>query len=236
MYKNKTVSAIINCAGNGTRFGKNKLVQSISVNNDFTSETVIVRTIKNFLLPEIDEIIVTVNQKYLTLYQKMLLEEEKLPVKLVLGGSERYLSALNGLQSASSQLVLLHDGVRPFVTRDLILSLLAATNHYQAAILAVPATTTIKVIDPETKVIRQSLARQSSWLAQTPQVFDRQLLIRAYQQAIANHYQIVSDDSELITRFFPQEKIAIVPGHETNLKITFPLDLKLAQLIDLEQS
>lgn len=234
MYQHKKVAAIINCAGNGTRFGKNKLVQSIDVHRDFTSETVIVRTIKNFLLPEIDEIIVTINQKYEALYQKMLIDEQKLPIKMVIGGSERYLSALNGLRATQADLVLLHDGVRPFVTADLIRALLKTSDEYRAAILASKAVTTIKTINAQTMTINHSLLREESWLAQTPQLFERELLLQAYQQALDAHYEIVSDDSELISRFFPKEKIKIVPGSETNLKITFPLDLELAQLINKE--
>ncbi len=229
MYQNKKISAIINCAGSGTRFGSNKLIQKIS-----DEDLVITRSVKNFVLPIIDEILVTTNEQNRELYQKILIEEHQLPVKLIIGGSERYLSALNGLKAATGEIVLLHDGVRPFVSPDMIERLLEVAIENRAAMLAVPATTTIKVIDPENQLIKQSLKRQESWLAQTPQAFERELLLRVYQQALAEDYQIVSDDSELLTAF-TQLPVKVVLGDETNLKITFPLDLEVARLIERDK-
>ncbi len=234
MYQGKKIAAIINCAGNGRRFGKNKLVQSLNVHEDFTSETVMVRTIKNFLLTEIDEVIVTINPEYRALYEQILAAEDNLPVKLIEGGVERYLSALRGLEATEADLVLLHDGVRPFVSKDLILELLASSEHYQAAILATKATTTIKRVNEQTGEIMESLAREESWLAQTPQLFERKLLIEVYQKALAANYEMISDDSELLSRFAPQVAIKVIEGDERNLKITFPLDLEVAQLIARE--
>jgi 2-C-methyl-D-erythritol 4-phosphate cytidylyltransferase len=228
MYQGKKISAIINCAGNGTRFGKNKLLQGLGVRDDFTSEMVMVWSVKNFLQPEIDEVIVTINQKYETLYREILLEQEKLPVRLVIGGTERYLSTLAGLKQAAGEYVLVHDGVRPFAARELIIKLLdSLKTGAKAAILAQMTTTTIKIVDPKTMMITQSLLRQESYLAQTPQLFERQLLLTCYEKAIKENYQIVSDDSELVTKY-TGEKVLIVPGDERNIKITYPQDLRLA--------
>jgi 2-C-methyl-D-erythritol 4-phosphate cytidylyltransferase len=177
---------------------------------------------------EIDEIIVTISKKYESLYKEILLEQEKLPVQLVIGGAERYMSTLAGLKKAVGEIVLIHDGVRPFVTRELIVKLLESLDvGAKAAILATMATTTIKVIDPKAMTITKSLARETSWLAQTPQLFDKQLLLSCYKKAMAENYQIVSDDSELVTKY-TQEKVMIVLGDERNLKITYPQDLRLA--------
>ncbi|MDR0463419.1 MAG: 2-C-methyl-D-erythritol 4-phosphate cytidylyltransferase [Pseudomonadales bacterium] len=231
MYKGRTIAAIINCAGSGTRFGKNKLVQTINIEGDCTSKTVIAQTVRNFVLPEIDEIIVTVNEKYRDLYEQILITDNKLPVKLVIGGHERYASALNGLEATKCDYVLIHDGVRPFASSKLIKDLLETIDGYKAAMLAVQATTTIKKINPKNMTIEKSLRREESWLAQTPQLFERQLLIDCYKTAMENNYQIVSDDSELITSF-SNEKVKVVPGDETNIKITFPIDLEFAQIIN----
>jgi 2-C-methyl-D-erythritol 4-phosphate cytidylyltransferase len=224
MYKNKKISAIINCAGCSVRFGKNKLTTKI--NGEYT----IVKAIRGFLLEEIDEVIVTVSEKYLDEYQQILIDEKKLPVKLVIGDSERYLSALNGIKVASGDIVMLHDGSRPFVSKKMILDLLAAAVKHSAAMLAVPATTTVKVVDDE-QFITKSLLRSESWLAQTPQAFEKKLIQEAYETAIASGYKIVSDDSEVVSDF-TNKKVAVVMGDETNIKITFPLDLELATIID----
>jgi 2-C-methyl-D-erythritol 4-phosphate cytidylyltransferase len=93
--------------------------------------------------------------------------------------------------------------------------------------LATKATTTIKLIDPKKMTVRQSLLREESWLAQTPQLFERQLLLAAYERAAKEGYAIVSDDTELITRYFPEVVVKVVVGDEDNLKITYPGDLKV---------
>lgn len=224
MYKNQKISAVINCAGCSIRFGRNKLTTKI--NGQYT----IVKSIRNFLIDEIDEVIITVSKQYWQEYQDILLKEEKFPVRLVLGDSERYLSALNGVKAAAGDIVILHDGVRPFVSKAMILDLLKATALHGAAMLAVPATTTIKVIDKQ-QFIKKSLLRGESWLAQTPQAFDKKLIQRAYKKAIASGYHIVSDDSEVVSSF-TSKKVAVVMGDESNIKITFPLDLEVAQVID----
>ena len=224
MYQNKTVTAIINCAGLSIRFGVNKLTQKIN------GEYIILKTIKRFVLPEIDQLIVTVSQKYWDEYQQILIEDEKLPVELVLGGAERYLSALNGIKATQSDIIILHDGVRPFVKPELIRNLLAATVKHQAAMLAIPATTTIKVSD-SAQFIKKSLLRTESWLAQTPQAFTRKVILSAYEKALAQNYQIVSDDSEVVSNF-TRQRVKIVPGDEANIKLTFQQDLAIAQVID----
>jgi 2-C-methyl-D-erythritol 4-phosphate cytidylyltransferase len=230
MFQGKKISAIINCAGTSNRFGKNKLIQTLGGHKNTASEMVIVQTIKNFLQPEIDEIIVTTNKKNLSLYRQILITEKKLPITLVLGGAERYLSTLNGLRASDADYVLIHDGVRPFVTANLINKLLVNLKQTKATILATMTTTTIKTIDPNLMTIKKSLPRQKSWLAQTPQLFERLLLLNCYQQALKENYQIVSDDSELITKY-SCEKVKIITGDEHNIKITYPQDIKLANLI-----
>ncbi|MCL2110489.1 2-C-methyl-D-erythritol 4-phosphate cytidylyltransferase [Microgenomates group bacterium] len=230
MYKNHTISAIINCAGISARFGSNKLTQVLTTAHH-QPQTIIATTVRAFVMDEIDEIIVTVSAKYRAEYETILLQELKLPVKLVLGGAERYLSALNGLKAAQGDVVLIHDGVRPFIRPAKIKELLSVLDRgAQAAILASKAVTTIKKVNPTTKVITDSLRREESYLAQTPQLFNRKLLLDIYQEALDKGYQIVSDDSELISQF-SSEPVYIVDGDEDNIKITYRSDLAIARAV-----
>lgn len=230
MFNQYSIAVIINCAGNGVRFKKNKLIQSLG------SKPILIRTIEKFLIPEIDEIIITVNQHYYLLYEKLIIKKFKLPVKLIIGGKERYESTYNGLRETNCDYVLIHDGVRPFITKEKITELLhIIKNNYKAAILALPTTTTIKKINLETMEIKSSLLRKKHWLAQTPQLFERKLLLTCYNLALKEKYELVSDDSELITSF-TKEKIKIIPGLESNIKITYPQDLLIARSLLKEKS
>src|SRR5215204_5909199 len=114
MYKSHTVSAIVTCAGRGVRFGSNKLLVKIS------GVTILEKTVREFVHPAIDEIIVTVAPEHREEYGHILLERAGLPVTLVDGGEERFLSAMKGLDATSGDLIAVHDGVRPFVNAELI--------------------------------------------------------------------------------------------------------------------
>ena len=120
MYKSHRVSAIVTCAGRGVRFGSNKLLVRLS------GVTILEKTVREFVHPAIDEIIVTVAPEHREEYGHILVERAGLPVTLVEGGDERFLSAMKGLDATSGDLIAVHDGVRPFVTAELITRVLDA--------------------------------------------------------------------------------------------------------------
>jgi 2-C-methyl-D-erythritol 4-phosphate cytidylyltransferase len=214
------ISAILTCAGKGVRFGSNKLLATLH------GMTVLERTVRCFLLPYIDEIIVTVNADYEDEYRKILIEDAGLPVKLVLGAEERHLSAMRGLAATSGDIVLVHDGVRPFVSSELIEDALRAGIQHGAAMLGLPSTVQVKLVSDD-EFIQGSLDRAHSWLGQTPQVFRRELLQTAYAKAFEDRYQRVSDDADLVAEY-AGHSVKIVRGHENNIKITTPMDIFVA--------
>lgn len=220
MYKSHRVSAIITCAGKGVRFGSNKLLATLQ------GTTVLEKTVSQFVLPFIDEVIVTVSAENEDEYRRILVDEAGLPVRLVLGAEERHLSAMNGLQATDGDVIVVHDGVRPFVTEDLIVAALDAGIEHGAAMLGLPSTVQVKQVSDD-EFITGSLDRAHSWLGQTPQVFRRDLLERAYAGAIADKYQRVSDDADLVAEYTGQA-VKIVRGHENNIKITTPMDIFVA--------
>jgi len=220
MYESHRVSAIVTCAGKGVRFGGNKLLETLR------GVTVLETTVRQFILPIIDEVIVTVSEENEDEYRRILLEEAGLPVKLVLGAEERHLSAMRGLEATTGDLIVVHDGVRPFTDAELIESVLRAAVEHGAAMLGLPSTVQVKLVSDE-EFITGSLDRAHSWLGQTPQAFRRDLLERAYAGALADKYQRVSDDADLVAEY-TGHPVKIVRGHENNIKITTPMDIFVA--------
>ena len=223
MYRTHTVSAIVTCAGRGVRFGSNKLLVKLN------GVTVLEKTVREFIDPIIDEVIVTVAEEYHDLYHEILVERAKLPVKLVVGGEERFVSAMYGLHNTTGDFVIVHDGVRPFVNIELITRALDAGIENGAAMLGMPTVVQLKLVDDD-EFITGSLDRAHSWLGQTPQVFRRELLEIAYDKAIQSKYARVSDDADLVAEFADQ-RVRIVRGDESNIKITTRTDLLIAEQI-----
>ncbi|MFE6963795.1 2-C-methyl-D-erythritol 4-phosphate cytidylyltransferase [Agromyces sp. NPDC057679] len=223
MYAGHRVSAIVTCAGKGTRFGSNKLLVTID------GMTVIERTVRSMLLPIVDEVIVTVSAENEAEYRRILVEEAGLDVTFVIGGAERHISAMNGLEATTGDIVLTHDGVRPFATPELIERVVSAAVEHGAAMLGMPSTVQVKLVGDD-GFIQGSLDRSHSWLGQTPQVFRRDLLDHAYRRAVELQYARVSDDADLVAEF-SGVAARIVEGHVNNIKITTPQDLGTARLI-----
>ena len=223
MYKSHKVSAIITCAGRGVRFGSNKLLVKLS------GVTVLEKTVREFVHPAIDEIVVTVAPENREEYGRILVDKAGLPVTLVEGGEERFLSAMKGLDATTGSLIAVHDGVRPFVNAELINRVLAAGIEHGAAMLGTPTVVQLKLVDDD-EFISGSLDRAHSWLGQTPQVFRRELLEKAYQGAVADRYSRVSDDADLVAEY-TGHRVKIVRSEDYNIKITTRTDLLIADQI-----
>ncbi|MGH7369875.1 MAG: 2-C-methyl-D-erythritol 4-phosphate cytidylyltransferase [Candidatus Methylomirabilaceae bacterium] len=148
---------------------------------------------------------------------------------VVIGGQERQASVYNGLQRAKpgTDLVLIHDGVRPFVSRDLILACIEAAKESGAAVSAMPVTDTIKRVTVDGFII-ETPERGQLWAAQTPQVFRHSLLMRAHRAA-RDQRIIATDDASLVERI--GVKVKVVQGSADNLKITNEDDLILAEWV-----
>jgi 2-C-methyl-D-erythritol 4-phosphate cytidylyltransferase len=152
------------------------------------------------------------------------------PVRLVAGGRERQESVFNGLDACrggDDDLVLIHDGVRPLVTAELVGRCLASASSNGASILAITVSDTLKKGLPDGSIDR-TLARDAIWQAQTPQGF-RLGLIRAAHDKARQEGFAGTDDAQLVERL--GHPVFIVPGSRSNIKITHPDDLVLAEAI-----
>lgn len=151
------------------------------------------------------------------------------PVELIQGGSTRQESVYNGLQalSGSAEQVLIHDGARCLATPNLFNSCAEAIRHCPGLIAGVPVKDTIKVVD-ENGIIQSTPDRRQLWAAQTPQGFDVKLLKKCHAEGVRQGWE-VTDDAALFEKC--GYSVRIVEGEETNLKLTTPQDLAIAEFI-----
>ena len=148
---------------------------------------------------------------------------------IVGGGAERQDSVYNGLLAVNSlcDIVLIHDGVRPFIRdEDIINSINGAIKH-KACVIGTPVKDTIKTVDIDKDII-DTPNRNTLWAVQTPQSFAYDIILKAYKEAQKNK-MIATDDSMLVEKL--GYKVKIIEGSYSNIKITTPEDLKLAELL-----
>ncbi len=155
------------------------------------------------------------------------------PIRLILGGDTRQASVFNGLAALSETAaqVLIHDGARCLATTELFNRCDRALDNYRGLIAAVPVKDTIKVV--ESGIVTDTPDRNHLWAAQTPQGFIVQDLRAAHDQAKAQNWS-VTDDAALFEKI--GLAVQIVMGEETNLKITTPQDLAIAEFILRQRS
>lgn len=162
---------------------------------------------------------------------KAILADLKLtkPVEFIPGGATRQESVYNGLQAlpGNAEQVLIHDGARCLATPDLFNACAAAILHCPGLIAAIPVKDTIKVVG-ESGIIQSTPSREQLWAAQTPQGFDVKLLKECHADGVRQGWE-VTDDAALFEKCGLE--VRIVPGEETNLKVTTPQDLAIAEFI-----
>ena len=162
---------------------------------------------------------------------KSIIADLKLKKTIVFipGGSTRQESVYNGLQAlpTTAGQVLIHDGARCLATPDLFNACSEAILHCSGLIAAVPIKDTIKVVD-DNDIIKSTPERKRLWAAQTPQGFDVKLLKQCHAEGVRQGWE-VTDDAALFEKCGIE--VRIVPGEETNLKITTPQDLAIAEFI-----
>ena len=154
-------------------------------------------------------------------------------VGIVAGGAERYASVWNGLKCLKElaenepEYVLIHDGARPLVTAELINRLLVETKQYGACVAGMPVKDTIQMTD-ERGTITLTPKRDSLWMAQTPQSFEFSLAYDAYERLMRETEINVTDDA-MVVGLYHDIPIQMVRGSYTNMKVTTPEDLVLAE-------
>lgn len=212
-------SAVITCAGNGSRFGgRNKLLELLG------RKSVVVRTVEQFQKAKnIDEIIVVARRKDFEIYHRHL-QKNNVRATLVEGGEKRFISAYYGVKSSRGEFIIIHDGARPLVSVRLIETIAREVEKYRAVMSAFEPHTCVKQAD--NGFVTANLERTKTWLGQTPHAFQREIVLRAYEYGISHNLDGM-DDCELVSQL--GIKVKIVRGDFENIKITTPSDLIIAR-------
>jgi 2-C-methyl-D-erythritol 4-phosphate cytidylyltransferase len=221
------ISAIIPVAGEGKRFAGRVAKQFVKING----QPLLALTLRTIIsVREIREGVVVATEHEIERTLQILghLAGFKEKFKIVAGGKERQDSVYNGLITIdpNSDIVVVHDGVRPLVTAEIITASIKAASETGACVVAVPVKDTIKrVVD--NKVV-ETLSREQLWQVQTPQAFKYQILIAAHQRARKEKWY-ATDEAALVERAgYP---VSVIRGEYSNIKITTFDDLKIAQML-----
>jgi 2-C-methyl-D-erythritol 4-phosphate cytidylyltransferase len=201
------VSIILLAGGTGSRFGGETPKQYL----ELEGKPVILHSYE--VLQEFGEMIVVADPAWRALFSG-------LDCRFAAPGRRRQDSVFNGLKEASGEWILIHDGARPFISKQEVKALLEALERAEAAALATPLKSTLKRVDSDLNV-QETLPREALWEIRTPQVVLRRVLEKGFE--IADKKGItVTDDLSLAE--LCGAKAVVVPGSEDNIKITTPAD------------
>lgn len=202
---------------------------------ELSGKTILEHTARRFLpLAGLEQVLVATSKDYVEKAQRILnrILPDHIEGQGIIGGNERQNSIYNALEKVSDvDLVIVHDAVRPFVRLKYIEECCQVASLKGAAVLGIPAKDTIKRVDDQQFVV-ETPSRKYMWQTQTPQIFRRELILKAYNKAKQKKF-IGTDDASLVERL--DEKVQMVEGDQYNFKITYPLDFKLAQLLIEEE-
>jgi 2-C-methyl-D-erythritol 4-phosphate cytidylyltransferase len=196
---------------------------------------ILIHTIRKFLLcPPVTEIIVALRAEDMDWARDLIQQEHpQKPVRVVEGGDTRQQSVENALATIdpSTDLVAVHDAVRPFIEPPLVEKVIAEAAECGAAIVGIVPVDTVKKVHKNK--IRTTLPREHLVLAHTPQVFRLDLLNRAFEAARKDNFT-GTDESSLVERL-EEVEVSVVQGSDRNIKITKPSDMDLARLFLAEE-
>lgn len=229
------VIVIIPAAGLGTRMAPAGKKVASKQFLEINGAPILIHTLRAFARhPQVDQIMVALRKGEMDRFRRQLDDENiGAKVEMVEGGEHRQQSvgnALDRIQAAPDDIVLVHDAVRPFVDDELIASVIRETERHGAAIAGLPASDTIKQVEraAEGAIITSTIPRERVVQAQTPQGFRYELIRRAFASVAADGF-MGTDEASLVERL--GESVWVVMGSPRNIKITTPGDLELAELL-----
>ena len=242
------VVVIIPAAGLGTRMapmpvgakGKQKKAPPTKQFTELGGIPILIHTLRKFAsVDAVNEIWIALRENEIAGFRARLESEAKekdkdllkKKVELVVGGEHRQQSVENALKAvaaAADDVVLVHDAVRPFVSREIIQEVVEAAKKYGAAIAGLPAVDTVKQVErtADGALIKATIPRAGIVMAQTPQGFRYGVIKKAFDEASADGF-LGTDEASLVER--SGHDVAVVMGSPRNIKITTPADMELAE-------
>jgi 2-C-methyl-D-erythritol 4-phosphate cytidylyltransferase len=222
------ITAVIVAAGQGSRMGADLRKQYMQL----AGHPILARTVLVFdRCVQIDRLVLVVPENEIDFCRRRIIDpiHPVKPVMYAAGGSCRQDSVYNGLQAITDPkgVVLIHDGVRPFISAALIEACIAGARRFRACIPALSVFDSLKKVNSE-GFIERTISREAIYVAQTPQAFSLRLIKKAHEQARGKKLQ-ATDDATLIER--QGHAVWVIPGLRENIKITTPEDLRWAEMI-----
>lgn len=219
MIVNKTVTAIILVAGNSTRFGQNRNKNFELING----KSILSYSINAFDKNQyIDNIIVVIKQDDKEIVEEIINKENVVKkLDIVIGGNSRQESVYNAIKNTTSEIVIIHDGARPAIKQEYINSEIEEMSNFKGVTVGVKSKDTIKITD-DNGIVLNTTKRSNTWIIQTPQCFDRQILLDLHEKYKDTE---VTDDCMLLEK--GGYKIKIIEGDYTNIKVTTYEDIDI---------
>ena len=225
-------TAVILSAGKGKRMGTDTSKQYL----ELEGYPVIYYALRTFENSEVDNIILVSGKKDIEYCKKEIIEKYnfKKVRAVVEGGRERYNSVYEGIKAIentdiSTDILLIHDGARAFISEKTISDVIEATKKYKACVVGVRVKDTIKIADCN-EYVDTTPDRKNVWQIQTPQAFDFEIIKNAYEYVIDNDIQGVTDDS-MVLETYGGYNIKLIEGEYENIKITTPEDMYIGKAI-----
>ena len=222
------VSAILLAAGSGSRMKSDKAKQFIEINQ----KPLLYYSLRVFDASVVDEIVLVTRGQDIDYVRKEIVEKygfHKVK-RIVAGGKERYESVSRGLKACDkrNRIIMIHDAARPCVTNRMILDSISEVKRSKACTVAMPAKDTIKIVD-ENGFATDTPDRNTLYIIQTPQTFDRKLLEEAHERLKLSGDRDITDDTMIVERYMNVPS-KMVEGSYENIKVTTPEDIRVAEL------
>ncbi|MBE5846950.1 MAG: 2-C-methyl-D-erythritol 4-phosphate cytidylyltransferase [Lachnospiraceae bacterium] len=228
------VAAIVLAAGRGSRMNSDIHKQYM----DLGGKPVLFYSLETFERSFVNEVVLVTGEEEIDYCKKEIVEKYGFSKvrKIIAGGRERYHSVWNGLCALDPcDIVMIHDGARPFVDEAILERCLADVREHKACVVGMPVKDTIKLAD-DAGFSRETLPRHLLWTIQTPQVFAYDLVLRAFQTFMDREKELLAEgiqitDDAMVVEHFTNTSVKLTEGSYENIKITTPEDLPHAQII-----
>lgn len=220
------VTAIVLAAGSGNRMNSKTKKQFMEIKG----KPIIWYSLFAFERSKVEQIILVTGKEDIEYCKKNIVEKYNFSkvTDVVSGGAERYESVYNGLQEVKGNIVLIHDGARPMLTRDIINRCVRGVQKHNACVVGMPVKDTIKIVNSN-NIIEGTPDRNKVWITQTPQAFRYEVVKKAYDNMKKVNDTKMTDDSMVVEKY-TDYNVHFVKGDYCNIKITTPEDIMLAEV------